>query len=129
MQKPIVAFALIVSLILAGCASSGNKQLAKMDAQSVDLSILDGQTTKAEVLNLFGNPSHIDYDVNGNEKWFYKHVKARAKAINFIPVANAFVQGTNETHKQLVIMFDDEEVVKKHAFSMADGETRVGLLG
>lgn len=76
-----------------------------------------------------GDPTSVDIDTNGNEKWTYQHVKSTAKAESFIPVVNWFVQGTNDKTKTLVIVFDNRNVVVKKAFSEGKGETRVGLLG
>ena len=49
------------------------------------------------------------------------------KGINYVPVVNWFVKGTNDTKKTLIVLFD-ADVVKNHSFSSSEGETMGGLV-
>ena len=64
---------------------------------------------------------------SGLEKWQYDHSRKVEKGINYVPVVNWFVRGTNDTKKTLVVLFDGE-VVKNHTFSSSEGETMGGLV-
>lgn len=114
--------------MFSGCAGkTGNEKLAELPKEQIGQQIVNGKTTKDEVKSFLGDPESIDFDPNGLEKWTYKHTRKQEKAINYVPVANWFVGGTNDTTKSLVILFDEKGVVKNHAVSEAKGETKVGL--
>src|SRR5690606_3124586 len=120
---------LLTAALIVGCASTGNSQLGQMDNQQINALFKDGHTTKDQVTAALGQPNAVDIDNNGREKWTYAYTKSTAKVINFVPVASAFKSGTNDSTKQLVILFDDEGIMKKHVFSTATGETTVGIIG
>ena len=89
--------------------------------------IKNGTSTKSEVRSKLGEPTNIDFMENGLEKWEYNHTRKVDKGINYVPVVNWFVKGTNDTKKILVVLFDGE-VVKNHSFSSSEGETMGGLV-
>jgi len=112
----------------SGCAvKTGNEVLGKMDKQQLEHAIVKGKSTKADVKAILGDPNTTDFDNNGLEKWSYTHVRSDAKAINYIPLVNRFVSGTNDTKKSLVIVFDETGIVKNYINSDAKGETKGGL--
>lgn len=129
MKSFLKIFAAIFGLaLLVGCASTGNQQLANTNASSVNQNIVDGQTTKAQVEALLGAPDNIDFNHANNEKWTYEYKKSEAKGSNFIPVVNIFAQGTNDTKKTLVVVFNKNGVVQNHAYSESRGETKTGIV-
>jgi len=127
----------IIKLVLAGvvlsflvaCANTGNQQLAKMDSTGVAQRIKEGVTTKAEVKQVLGQASDVDFDSFGNEKWTYVHLKSTTKASSFVPVVSLFSYGTNDTRRKLVIVFNGNDVVSKYTYSKSQGETTAGILG
>lgn len=121
---------LVASLVLSsGCAvKTGNETLGEMEKSQLEQQIIKGKSTKQEVKSLLGDPDKTDFDNNSLEKWTYAHTRKDMKAVNYIPVANWFVAGTNDTTKSLVIVFDDSGVVKNYIVSDAKGETKGGLL-
>jgi outer membrane protein assembly factor BamE (lipoprotein component of BamABCDE complex) len=122
-------FSILIFLLVCGCASTGNKTLGSFDSAQVTTMIKDGVTTKQEIVAMLGDPSGIDLDHQSREKWTYTHQKVTSKAINFVPIAGSFQRGTNNTVKQLIILFDSNNVVSKHIFSTSLSETNIGLLG
>ncbi len=120
--------AMVSSLAFSGCAvKTGNETLGKMDKTQLDRGIAKGKSTKDDVKAMLGDPDKTDFDNNGNEKWSYIHVRKDIKAVNFIPLVSLFVQGTNDTTKTLVVLFDDKGYVKNYIASDAHGETKGGL--
>lgn len=117
----------IMAIALVGCVSSGNNAISSLNAAQIAAMIDDGKTSKSEIRAQFGDPSNIDINLDGSEKWSYKHIKSAANLMNFIPFAGAFKSGTNNTSKELVVLFDQNDIVKKHAFSASSGETNIGL--
>ncbi|MGD9971027.1 MAG: outer membrane protein assembly factor BamE [Sulfuricurvum sp.] len=125
----ILSLLATTALLTSGCAvKTGNEVLGKMEKSQIDSQIVRGKSTKSDVKNLMGDPDKTDFDNNGNEKWVYTHVRKDAKAINYVPVANWFVQGTNDTIRTMVVLFSDDGIVKNYILSDAKGETKGGLL-
>ena len=129
MKKLIQLFSVILCLGLVGCASTGNKHLAKMDKHTLSAQIHDHHTTKSDLAHMFGDPQEVDFDHIGREKWIYHFTKSSIKATNFIPVFNWFKHGTDDFHKRLVVVFDEDGRVLRHAYSESQGETVTGLAG
>ena len=120
---------LVAGLVLSsGCAvKTGNEALGEMEKSQLEQQIIKGKSTKQDVKKLLGDPDKTDFDNNSLEKWTYAHTRKDMKAVNYVPVANWFVAGTNDTTKSLVIVFDDSGVVKNYITSDAKGETKGGL--
>ena len=89
------------------------------------MKIVDGKSTKAEVRSSFGDPKKIDFSQADKEVWRYEFVYEEIAAQNLV---NPVFQKTTGTKKELVILFEDNGVVKKHTFSDSPFETRKGLL-
>ena len=53
---------------------------------------------KSNIKELLGEPQKVDFLANGLEKWEYSHLRKAAKAVNYVPVANWFVGGTNDKY-------------------------------
>ncbi|WP_323589533.1 hypothetical protein [Aliarcobacter butzleri] len=125
----LIATSLVLGTVLfSGCAvKSGNDKLQDVTKESVTDMIKNGTSTKSEVRSKLGEPTNIDFMENGLEKWEYNHTRKVDKGINYVPVVNWFVKGTNDTKKILVVLFDGE-VVKNHSFSSSKGETMGGLV-
>ena len=130
MKKVIIGCLSVVcfGFLISGCAvKTGNDKLQDVTQQSVTDMIKNGVTTKTEVKNKLGEPTNIDFTDAGLEKWEYNHTRKVEKGINYVPVVNWFVRGTNDTKKILVVLFEGD-VVKNHSFSSSEGETMGGLV-
>ncbi|MFA6397163.1 MAG: outer membrane protein assembly factor BamE [Sulfurimonas sp.] len=123
-----VAVLATLGLGISGCAvKTGNETLGKMEKSQLEQGIVKGKSTKEDVKAMLGDPDKTDFDNNSLEKWSYVHVRMDAKAVNYIPVVNWFVAGTNNTTKTLIVVFDDKGIVKNYINSDAKGETKGGL--
>ena len=123
----IVALAVCASL-LTGCAvKTGNDKLEDVTSESVGKNITKEKTTKTKVKEIYGEPQKVDFTANGLEKWEYHHSRSVQKGVNYVPVVNLFVKGTDDTKKTLIVLFDGN-VVKTHSFSSSEGETMGGLV-
>lgn len=130
MFKRVVTSTILFSLVLVsgGCAvKSGNETLGEIEKSQVEEQIIKGKSSKQDVKKFLGDPDKTDFDNNSLEKWTYTHTRKDAKFVNYVPVANWFVAGTNDTTKSLVIVFDDNGIVKNFITSGAKGETKGGL--
>ena len=125
----LIASSLVLGTVLfTGCAvKTGNDKIENVTQDNILNMIEDGKSTKADVRKAFGEPRNIGFMDNGLEKWEYSHIRKAGKAVNYVPVANWFVGGTNDTTKSLVILFDGE-IVKNFSIAVSEGETKGGLL-
>ncbi|MGD0275883.1 MAG: hypothetical protein ABSB79_07490 [Syntrophales bacterium] len=97
----------ILFLMVSACAYKSIKQGVSISENRVARSIIDGKTTKQEVLLEFGTPTKtID-----NEKMFFYEWTEESEAK--IPL----YKGTTTYLNQLIIVFDETDVVKNHRIS------------
>ena len=125
----LIASSLVLGTVLfTGCAvKTGNDRIENVTQDNILNMIEDGKSTKADVRKAFGEPRNIGFMDNGLEKWEYHHSRSVQKGVNYVPVVNWFVKGTDNTKKSLVILFDGD-IVKTHTFSTENGETMGGLV-
>ena len=122
-----LASLLLCASLATGCAvKSGNDKLEDNTNESISKMITKEKSTKSNIKELLGEPQKVDFLANGLEKWEYSHLRKAAKAVNYVPVANWFVGGRNDTTKTSVILFEGD-VVKHYTTAVAEGETKAGL--
>ncbi len=96
-------FLLASSLFLAGCASRyGSREIARFTRNDIESHIIDGQTTKEEVLGMFGPNFYITLDDAQRESWHYKYVMKNGQETRFV--------------NQLVVLFNENNIVHQHRF-------------
>ncbi|MCE9941637.1 MULTISPECIES: hypothetical protein [Serratia] len=120
-----IAVAAMVAFLMAGCASSGNKQLQKETEVSMQSKIKEGVTTKAQLKTMLGSPDSVSFTDGGKEIWKYVHAKVKVSGKTFIPFYGLFHNGTNGTKKELTILFNGD-VVEKYTMSESAIETKSG---
>ena len=119
---------LLGTVLFTGCAvKTGNDRIENVTQDNILSMIEDGKSTKADVRKAFGEPRNIGFMDNGLEKWEYHHSRSVQKGVNYVPVVNWFVKGTDDTKKTLLVLFEGN-VVKTHSFSSSEGETMGGLV-
>ncbi|MGD0280646.1 MAG: hypothetical protein ABSC11_15265 [Smithella sp.] len=100
-------FFCILFLMISACGYTTIKHGVSISDDRIARSIIDGKTTKQEVLLEFGAPTKtVD-----NEKMFFYEWTEESKLI--IPLYN----GTTTYINQLSIVFDETGVVKNHRIS------------
>ena len=62
------------------------------------------------------------------EIWKYELAKISADATSYIPVVSIFAASSSGKKKELVVFFDEKDVVKKYNMSESDVKVRRGLL-
>jgi outer membrane protein assembly factor BamE (lipoprotein component of BamABCDE complex) len=125
----LIASSLVLGTVLfTGCAvKTGNDRIENVTQDNILSMIEDGKSTKADVRKAFGEPRNIGFMDNGLEKWEYHHSRSVQKGVNYVPVVNWFVKGTDDTKKTLLVLFEGN-IVKTHSFSSSEGETMGGLV-
>ena len=114
-------------VIFSGCASTGNESLRKESESSIAAKIIEGKSTKDEVRAAFGSPLTTSFTDGGLEIWNYELSKMKADAVNYIPLVGLFGGTASGTKKQLVILFDDNDVVKKVSMSESPVKVKTGI--
>ena len=125
---PSVTIALLISLVLAGCASSGNESIADATGETVSSQIVKGRTRQTDVRRLYGDPMKTSFASNGNESWEYEFSRMHSKPTNFIPYVNLVHSGAEGDKKSLVVFFDKQKVVQDYTMSTSKVEVSRGLI-
>lgn len=119
---------LVSLLILSGCASSGNQSLKEETEFTVSAKVVEGQTTAAEIKAMFGSPYETTYTDSGSLIWKFRLDDLKSDAINYIPIVNWFGSSVSGTRKELVVLFDENDVVKRANMSESAVKTKTGIL-
>jgi outer membrane protein assembly factor BamE (lipoprotein component of BamABCDE complex) len=129
MKSKVLAssFGLALALAFSGCMSSGNESLRKESEQSVAQKIVEGKTTKAEIKKMFGSPSKTTFTDGGLETVTYELAKMKADGVNYIPLVGLLGTSASGTKKELVILFDNDGVVKKYSMSESPVQVKTGI--
>ena len=114
-------------LLVLGCASTGNETLKTESEISVSSKISIGETTAAEIKSMFGSPYESSYTDGGLQIWKFRLDDMTADAVNFVPILNLLGSSMSGTRKELVILFDDDDVVKRFNMSESDVQTKSGI--
>lgn len=117
---------IIVSLI-SGCASMGNESLRHETEMTMQKKIIEGKTTKQQVKAIFGSPLSTSFTDGGLEIATYEFSNVKADAINYIPIVGMFGGTASGKKKELVIMYDKNNVVKRYSMSESDVKQKTGL--
>ncbi len=127
MKKLILVATISLVVLLTGCASGGSEILRKESESSVGQKITEGKTTKAEVRTVFGSPAKTSFTDGGLEIWNYEFTNVSADAISYIPIVNLFGASASGKKKELVVMFDQFNIVKRFSMSEADMKQKTGF--
>jgi hypothetical protein len=119
---------LIAVLILSGCASSGNQTLKNETEFTVSAKVVEGETTAAEIKAMFGSPYETTYTDSGLLIWKFRLDDLKSDAINYIPIVNWFGSSVSGARKELVILFDENDVVRRSNMSESEVKTKTGIL-
>lgn len=124
-----IKFAAVLGLaaLMAGCAGVGNERLRGESEQSVASKIAQNKTTKNEVREMFGSPSQTTFTDEGLEIWRYEFSKMSADAVSYIPIVNMFGNSASGIKKELVVLFDDQDRVKRYSMSESEVTTKTGI--
>lgn len=128
MKKFSIALSLVIlAALTTGCASVGNESLRKESEGTVAQKIVEGKTTKAEIRTMFGSPTKTSFTDGGLEIWNYDFSNVSADAISYVPIVNLFGASASGKKKELVVMYDQTNIVKRYSMSESDVTHKTGL--
>lgn len=117
---------LFVVLLISGCATSGVKEMSNtnLTAGKVKIEIKKGETTQAEILQIFGSPNIITKNRNNDEVWNYNRMSYESAygsdsgGLIFWGGSRAVSSATTKSF-DLIIIFDENDVVKDYSIISA----------
>ena len=120
-MKTIVNLLLIatVTVLIIGCSSTGNN----FDESKVS-KIKKGETTEAELMQLFGQPQNRAVNSEGWTTLMWMYSEGRVKGESFIPYAGPFIGGTKSAHKMLTVSLGADGKVATFSSTAGGMETR-----
>lgn len=118
-------------LTLNGCANVGNKSVKDVSESAVHGSITKGVTTMNEVKTMFGSPIKTSFTDGGSVIWTYTYDDTSALTPETVGsvILTLGLAGTKSrgTRNELVVMFDENNVVKNFSMSNSPIEAGTGL--
>ncbi|MCQ9327614.1 hypothetical protein [Neisseria dentiae] len=120
---------LLSALLLGACASSGNATLKNIDLSEVKQYVVEGRTTKQQMQDKYGSADNVSFTDGGNEIWTYRYSEATSHASNYIPIVNIFSSGHDIKTKEMVVMFDKNNIVQRFTVRESNSTEKVGILG
>ena len=129
-MKNLLICLLGFTLLFSGCANTGNKSLKDVSESQVKGQIKEGVTTRSQVQAMLGSPFKTSYTDNGSLIWTYQYddtsaltIETVGSAILTLGLAGSKSKGTRN---ELVILFDEKDIVKK--FNMSNSKIESGTL-
>lgn len=123
MRKPIVLLSFLLGMMLVGCVSAP-KPLTERNSQltqgNVQMNLVVGKTTKAEVLENFGSPNITTRDGAGREVWSYQRAAQVAQSSSqsgywtiILAGQSSSASGFESSSRMitLIIKFDSSDIV------------------
>lgn len=106
-----------VAATLGGCAM-GNTSISKETTETLNYKLQPGKTTKAQVLQEFGEPSEKAI-AGGQEIWRYRMVDTKFRT--YVPFASLAMGNDGSEMTDVVITFNRAGVVQRHEFIKTKG--------
>ena len=130
-SRNLLFLMLLSSIALSGCVNYGNTSIESATTASVAAELSIGQTTKAEVEATYGSPYETDFTDSGLMTWTYLFDESNAWTIETVGSAvlteGALGGKANGTRSELVILFDENDVVMRFNFSKSPYEVSTGI--
>lgn len=116
-----LALALVVSLFIAGCASSGTQV-----SQNAAMQFKEGVTTEAQIVGKLGPPTGVTISSGGIKTISYTGAQAQVKAATFIPIVGLFAGGSDIVVTTAAYQLGADGVLQKVDYSTANTSTGMG---
>ena len=120
--------AMLAALSVGACASHGNDILRTQDARAVDRVIHDGRTTRSQVQGMYGAPTETSFANAQNEIWIYRWSRETARPENFVPYVGFLVASNDVQKKELVLLFNEQNIVVRHSMRETNETVRRNFL-
>ncbi|MEI8324608.1 MAG: hypothetical protein WCH44_04450 [Betaproteobacteria bacterium] len=127
MKPSTFIISVAVVACLGGCATSGNEHLKDQTSSTIHDSIFEGVSTKDSIRASMGEATTVTFTDGGNEVWTYHYARSVPQLHSFIPYVNLVSSVADVKSKELVVMFDKNNVVAKYVMREVSSVKKVGL--
>lgn len=124
----------VLGLFVLGCATTTKSNLTPGMAKRT---LIVGETSQQEVLQVFGAPNIVTKNKSGNEVWTYDKVSSESAASNIAgaggviglpgttPAGGGMTAGATRSSSStrtitLIIEFDENDVVKEYSYRSSE---------
>lgn len=114
-------------LLLVGCATVGNSSLRNETVESIDDTLVVGQTME-QVRTALGDPMMNSRSSDGVRIWIYSFSEAQISATTFIPVVGLLDSNVSTSAKVLQITFDEDGLVADFTMTESDMDVDTSIL-
>lgn len=123
MKKLFISIAALGGLLVAGCATYGNKTV---DDPRKYLNVREGKSTKLEIYGVFGQPHDVEYAQDKAQcLWTYFKVESSMNAWTFVPYVGLAAGGTNEDLTKVYFFFNSEgRLIRTQTTKKSDSENQ-----
>jgi hypothetical protein len=112
-----------LTVALSGCVATGTKvhegQLTQFQR---------GLTTYSDVVAVLGKPTQATLHADGRRQAVYTYTQSQARAVNYIPVAAAFLQGGDTEQSTVVLEFAPDGTLIQYTMVSGALGTGTGFL-
>lgn len=122
MRKHQAALAALVSLALAGCATTGTKVNESELAQ-----FHKGVTTESQVEQALGQPQTSGLNSDGTTTIAYVYAHASPKAVDFVPIVGLFAGGANAESTTVTFTFAKDGLLESYKATHSKQDVHTGL--
>ena len=114
----------VLLLLVTGCAPMQNvqpKQKSNLTVGMVKSSVVKGETSQAEILELFGAPNLITKNKNDDEVWNYNKMSfdVGGGAASDVWLGSRALSTATTSSFDLIIIFDENDKVKDYSIISA----------
>ena len=104
---------LLTVLLITSCGTTMGKRIDNTKISEIK----KGITTKTEITNLLGQPENITNRSDGTTYFIYSFGSVKHSALTYVPVVGLFAHKTAVETENLMITFDDNNIVKNYNYS------------
>jgi outer membrane protein assembly factor BamE (lipoprotein component of BamABCDE complex) len=131
LSKILLSLVVFLSLSISGCANVGNQSVKDLSEAEANKQIVRGVTTKNDIKESFGSPMESTFTDGGLTIWTYQYDDTSAFTAETVGsvVLTLGLAGTKArgTRNELVILFDEQNIVKQFNMSNSPIEAGTGI--
>ena len=125
MYESIRLMAVLTILMNFGCATYSEtqpKQKSNLTVGTVKSQIVKGETSQAQILQLFGAPNLVTLNKNENEVWNYNKMSFDSKGADasmFLGFGSKAISTSTTSSFDLILIFDEKDIVINYSIISA----------
>jgi len=119
MKKSVLIVMFAIVCITAGCQGKEQDEKSPLSYGNVKRHIVEGETTQAEILQLFGSPNLVTRNSYDEEVWSYNQASVSStqgsSAGTLLLFSGSNATSTTATKSfDLILTFDENDIVRRY---------------